>query len=117
MSKPVITISEYNSAFEAAKAMARNGIGSLVIAHNNTPVGIITERDLVYKVTAKGLDPKRVFIHEIMTKNVKTIDIHTSFLEVSKLMHKHTFRRLVVLDSGQIVGIITAKDLIELVSV
>ena len=71
MIKNVKTISPSATMAEAAKAMKKNRIGSLVIVKGNRPVGIITERDLAYKIIAEeqSLDMK---VREVMTKDLKT---------------------------------------------
>ncbi len=116
MSKPVITVEKKDSIFKVCKIMAKHNIGSLVVVRDHKPVGIITERDVVNKVIGKGKDPSKVLVEEAMTEKVTTIDIHTKFLQAAHLMKLNNFRRLVIMDADQIAGIITARDLIRMMS-
>jgi len=66
MSKDVVTISADATMAEAAKVMGEKHIGSLVILEKGEPKGIVTERDLLSKVLAKGLDPAKVKVKDVM---------------------------------------------------
>lgn len=116
MSKPVLTIRKDEKVYAAAKMMAKHNIGSLVVEANNKPIGIITERDIVNKIVSKGKDPGKVLVKEVMTDQVTTIDIHTKFLQAAHLMKLNNFRRLVIVEADRIIGIITVKDLIKMMS-
>lgn len=116
MSTPVITITENASILEAALLMKKKIIGCLVVVRDGFPEGIVTERDIVNKVVTNRLDPAKTQVAKIMTPGVKTVDVRSTILEVTKLMHQHQYRRIVVLDGKSIVGIITARDVIQLMS-
>lgn len=116
MSKPVITIDEKKTILDACKFMARYNIGCLVVAEDHKPKGIITERDVVNRVVSVGKDPSKVLVEEIMTKKVLTVKLDESFLDVSSLMKDNNYRRMVIMDGEQIAGIMTARDLIKIIS-
>ena len=113
MIKNVKTISPSATMAEAAKAMKKNRIGSLVIVKGNRPVGIITERDLAYKIIAEeqSLDMK---VREVMTKDLKTVQPEKSIKDAARLMAAHVIRRLPVVEGGKLVGIITIEDIMRI---
>jgi len=115
MTKPVITVQADESIRQAAAKMDKNDIGSLVVVDNKAPVGIMTERDIFRKAIAKKLDLDATKVEQIMTKDVKTVTEAATLLEVASLMKQHTMRRIVVVDKkDEVVGIVTSKDLIDL---
>lgn len=93
---------------EAAKIMSREKIGSLVYCNRlKRPKGIITERDLV-----KNYDSQERSFKEIMSKELITIDLNSTLEKAAELMSKHKIKRLLVTENNQLVGIITATDII-----
>ncbi|MCD6464591.1 CBS domain-containing protein [Candidatus Woesearchaeota archaeon] len=118
MSKPVLSCKKETSVKEAAELMAHNNVGCLIVVDKDKPVGIVTERDLLIKLVAPGLNPEKLQIQDIMTPKVYTVDEDTPLLDVCRLMKRHKCRRILVVDKeGKPVGIITSRDLIDLVSV
>ena len=112
MSSPVITISPTATVSEAVRIMADKRIGSLIVTENEEIKGIFTERDLVSKVLAKGLDPEKTTISEVMTPApLVTITPDAEIAEAALLMIRKKIRRLPVIENGKLVGIITAADL------
>ena len=72
----LVIIGDRSSAYEAAVSMLENKCGALLVCDTNNKedlVGIITERDITFKVIPKNLDPKGTMVSKIMTKNVETI--------------------------------------------
>jgi CBS domain-containing protein len=111
MTVSVRTISPDANMDEAAKLMRRFRIGSLVVVKDEKPVGIITERDLAYKIVAEGKMNAKV--GDIMSKDLKTIDKDKTIVEAAKLMAAHVIRRLPVVEEGKLVGIITLEDIMK----
>lgn len=112
MSEGVVTVSATATMAEAAKIMGEKHIGSLVILENDQPKGIVTERDLLSKVIAKGLDPIKVKVKDVMSFPLITIRPNFMIKEAARAMMEKK-GRLVVLRDGKLVGIITAADLIK----
>ena len=112
--KPVVTIEGGRSAEDAAKLMVENNIGSIIVTENNKPVGIVTERDFLKKITAKGLKASDVSVRDIMSAPLITVDAKTTIAEAADLMARRKIRRLVVTENDEIYGIITQRDLVEL---
>ena len=107
----VVKISFWSSVSEAARLMDERSIGSVLIEENGRVIGIMTERDILRKIVAKGKNPDKVKVKEIMNDPVITIDANEDILEASKIMDEKKIRRLVVVENGQIVGKITANSI------
>ena len=74
MSKNVLYLPEASTVVEAARAMQKNGIAAAIVTKNGKPVGIVTERDILYKVVAGGKDPRKAQVSEIMSSPIQTIE-------------------------------------------
>lgn len=107
-----VTIVKGNLAVcDAAKIMSNKNIGSVLVEENDDVVGIMTERDVLSKLVAKGYDAKKVKIAEIMHKKIYSVDAKTSIEEASKKMSEKNIRRLIVTDNDKIVGIVTTRSI------
>ena len=113
MTKSVITIDKDNSVFAAAKAMSKKGIGSIVVTDEGKPIGIITERDILQRVVAKGLDASRTKMKDTMSKPLMTINGNMPIINAIRIMEKNKVRRLLVIEKGKLVGIVTQRDLLR----
>ncbi len=116
MSKPVKSINQNATVREAIKLMDEHNIGVLPVVEKDKPIGVITERDILRRVVAKDVDTDKKHAKDIMTKNPVTIEHDASILEATRLMSENNFRRLLVVEKGKLVGIVTAKDVIEVMS-
>lgn len=112
MTKNVKTISPNATMEEAAQEMRKNKIGCLVVVEGEKPIGIITERDLAYKIIAQGksLETK---VKEVMSSDLKTIDKDADIKQAAKLMASHVIRRLPVVEKGKLIGIVTIDDIMR----
>jgi len=98
---------------EAARRMRDLDVGPLpVCGPDDRLVGIITDRDLVIRGVAEGLDPKTTPVSEVMTPNILTVYDHQDVEEAAQVMKDKQVRRLVVLDrTKKMVGIVSLGDL------
>ena len=112
MSKDVVTVSPESSMAEAAERMGEKHIGSLIVEKYGTAVGIVTERDLLSKVLALGKNPRAEKVESAMSYPLVTIGPAAKIKEAAQMMI-HKKGRLAVFDNGNLVGIITASDLIR----
>lgn len=117
MSSPVVTIDKGATVREAVQLMTKKRIGSIVITDNDRPVGIITERDVLERVVSPCKDPRITETGEIMSSPLITIPREKGILEAMREMREHDISRLVVMDKGTIVGIMSEKDVIRAVSI
>lgn len=113
MTKRVLTVSPNDPIRKAIKIMDEKNIGSLIVASDNEPVGIITERDIIRRVLIKNKDLDVTFVKTIMTSKVHTVDITSTFVEVTKMMIRNNIRRVVVTKNKKIAGILTAYDVVR----
>ena len=115
MSSPATTALEDDNVEKVAKLMNAKSIGSVVITdRKGSPVGIITERDIVRRVTAKNLVPRNVKAKEVMSTPFAVVSPYTEVNEAARKMSKLDIRRLGVMDKGRLVGIISSKDIVAL---
>lgn len=113
MSSPVITIDEEATANQAAGLMDRHGLGCLIVtSKDGKPLGIITERDLVRRVLAKNIKPDSLKAKEVMTSPLITIEPGEKISEVARRMSRLNIRRLGVMYKGQLVGVLSSKDVL-----
>jgi CBS domain-containing protein len=112
MSKDVATTTPEASMEDAAKMMGERHIGSLIVTNYDTPVGILTERDLLTRVLAKGRDLREERVENAMSYPLISICMTAKIKEAAKTMIKKK-GRLAVFECGKLMGIITASDLIR----
>ncbi|MCW4010494.1 MAG: CBS domain-containing protein [Candidatus Bathyarchaeota archaeon] len=110
MSKDVVATSPEASMEEAARIMGNKHIGSLIVKKYETPIGIVTERDLLTKVLANGKDPAKEKVEDSMSYPLIKISVTAKIKEAARMMMRSK-SRLAVFDAGYLVGVITASDL------
>jgi CBS domain-containing protein len=119
--RQVIVVTKEAKAAEAARLMREHHVGDVVVvmegAGARTPVGILTDRDIVVEVVAAGLDPAFVSVGEITLGGVATVDENTGVYETIIYMRDKGIRRMPVVGAeGELIGIVTLDDLIELLA-
>jgi len=115
MAYPVISVYEDDTVDHVAKLIADQDIGSIVVINTiGKPVGLITERDIVIRVTSKNLIPSKVKAKEIMTSPLRTTEPDKDIKEAAEIMNKHKIRRLIVMQKGIMVGIVSSRDIIAI---
>jgi len=93
--------------------MDKNDLGCVIVTDKaGKPIGIITERDLVIRVLAKNLKPDTAKTKEIMTTPLVTIEPDATITEAARRMNRLDIRRLGVIYKGNLVGIISSKDIL-----
>lgn len=112
----VITANPGTSVNELAATMADENVGSVVITDDETPVGIVTDRDLTVRVLGEEVDPTDQMAKDVMTSDLCTVEPGAGFYEIATLMADHGIRRLPVCEDDTLVGIITADDVTELLA-
>lgn len=113
MSSPVVTIDEDETANRAAASMDMKDLGAVIVQNKaEKSIGIITERDIVKRVVAKNLKPDTVKAKEIMTTPLVTIEPEATISDAARRMTRLDIRRLGVIYKGNLVGIISSKDIL-----
>jgi CBS domain-containing protein len=111
MTRRVHTIESGASVADAARAMARWRVGSLVVVVRAKPVGIITEGD-VSRCVSKGSDPRRTSV-SLQKEHLTTIEPGARVEEAAKMMASAGVKKLPVMDKGELVGIVTQTDIVN----
>jgi CBS domain-containing protein len=113
MSSPVVTTDERAPSNKIAKLMNENKFGCVIVTDKDgKPLGIITERDLVIRVLANNLKPEKIKAKDIMTSPLATIDPDSSISDAARRMSRLDIRRLGVIYRGDLIGLISSKDIL-----
>ena len=115
MSSPVITVGETEAVDKVAKFMEVQQLGCIIITDKDErPLGIITERDLVTRVLAKNKLPSKLIAKDVMTTPLITINPGETLSNAARQMSRLNVRRLGVIYKGNLVGIISSKDILAI---
>jgi signal-transduction protein with cAMP-binding, CBS, and nucleotidyltransferase domain len=116
MASPVITVEETAPANKVAELMGDNKVGSVIVVDKTgNAIGIVTERDLVVRVLAKNVAPASAKAKDFMTTPLVTVDPEKTVSDAARMMKKKDIRRLGVLYKGKLVGIVSSKDILDVV--
>ena len=113
MRSPPITISAEAPVSKAIELMLVNNIGSVIVVKNEKPVGIITEKDVLNRLVGSRRDPGKTIAEEIMSSPLVTIGSERSLLEALNVMKSSQIRRLVAVEEGKIVGVLSERRVLE----
>lgn len=111
MSKNVISVSPTQTIEEAANLMSQYNVGSLPVVENNQLKGIITDRDITLRSTAKGGNEKETVSNCMSSQNLVSGNPDMSADEAASVMAQNQIRRLPVVDQNQMVGMVALGDL------
>jgi signal-transduction protein with cAMP-binding, CBS, and nucleotidyltransferase domain len=111
------TIASERTVLEAAQAMAEKRIGSLIVLQAGNMVGIVTETDVVRKVLAARLPASSTGVGAVMNHPLVQIDINHTVRDASRLMAEKQIRHLAVMEERKVVGLLSVRDLVKMVSV
>jgi signal-transduction protein with cAMP-binding, CBS, and nucleotidyltransferase domain len=113
MENNVVVIDGNLPAREALNKMLEKGVWSVVISINDLPMGVVTERDLLRRIIAKGQSIDKVLLKDVMSSPIITINPEASFGEAWMLMIEKGVRRLYVIEKGKIIGRVTQTGLFQ----
>jgi len=111
MTRPPVKIESNASVQAAAKEMVKHRVGSIIIVKKKNPIGIITETDLNKKIVARGKDPRKLKVMDIMSSPIVFTHPNDDLEVAVEKMEGHKIKRLPVVDKGKIVGVITNTDI------
>jgi signal-transduction protein with cAMP-binding, CBS, and nucleotidyltransferase domain len=111
------TIASERTVLEATQTMAEKRIGSLLVLEAGDMVGIVTETDVVRKVIAAGLPARSTSVGAVMNAPLIQIDINDTAREASRLMAEKRIRHLAVTEHNKVVGLLSVRDLVKVVSI
>ncbi|MCV0372803.1 MAG: CBS domain-containing protein [Nitrosarchaeum sp.] len=112
MNKSVIAVDASITINEAAKMMEDSKVGSVIVMENNLPIGIVTDRDFAVKVAAHAYQISTP-VKQIMSSPLIAIGPEETVWMISDLMYTRGVRKLPVIENDQVIGIVTATDLVN----
>ena len=98
---------------KAAELMAKRNAGAVLVVEDARLVGILTERDIAFRVVARGLDPQTTRVADVMTSEPDTVDPDKPFGYALVRMHQGGFRHLPVIKDGEVIGIVSARNAMD----
>ena len=113
MTTKIEFVEDEGTVYDAIEKMVDKRIRSLVVRlpHDDKRQGVITARDVVFRVLAKGIDPKTIKAASVASKPLKSIEQDAELLEAAALMEKDNIARLFVSKGDKIIGVISLIDL------
>ena len=112
MTKSVISVDASISVNEAAKMMEDAKVGAVIVMENNTPVGIVTDRDFAVKIVAHAYQITTP-VKQIMSSPLIATSPEETVMMAADLMYTRDIRKLPVIDNDKVIGMITATDLVN----
>ena len=104
-----------DSAQDAATKLKENGIGAMpVLSSDGTLVGMLSERDLVREFSKHGAGLTELTVGDILTKSVIFMAPSADLSDAMRTMHQHGFRHVPILNAGELIGVISIRDLLAL---
>ena len=98
------------SVADAAKAMAQRDVGPIPVVDGERVVGLVTDRDIVVRVVAEGLDPQTTTVSEIASSDLSTVSPDDDLEQALQLLAERQVRRLPVVEGDRLVGILAQAD-------
>jgi CBS domain-containing protein len=97
----------------AAELMAKRRVGAAMVVEHERLIGIFTERDALFRVVARGLDPRTTQLREVMTVEPRTVGPNVSYGYALLVMQENGFRNAPVVDNGKPIGIVTSRNAMD----
>ncbi len=112
----IISIDGESLGVDAAKIMIDKEIGSIIVTEDGTPVGIITESDMLARVIVAYLDPKKLLTKKIISSPLISITKDSTILDAMRFMRDQDIHIVLIKDNGRLIGIVSEGDLIRAVT-
>ena len=106
----LVTATSTTTVRDAARLMKESKTGALLVCEQRRLVGVFTERDALFRVTAEGCDPKTTLLAEVMTPNPQTIGPDKPLGHALHMMYEGGFRNVPVVEKGRPIGMVSAHD-------
>lgn len=110
MMRDVVHVEPVTLVSEAARLMNEKGLRCLVVAADQEVKGVVTDSDIIFRVVGRGLDPTKIKVEEMMTKDPATISPEVDLFDAVRVMEQKRIRRLPVVKDGRLVGILSIGD-------
>lgn len=112
----IVTADPETTTREISRMLERENVGSVVITEGETPVGIVTDRDLALEVIGEGKDSATITAAEVMSTDLFTVESDEGLYDVLAGMREHGVRRVPVTEDGELAGIVTLDDFLVLLT-
>lgn len=112
--RPLIHAERSENVRDVAKKMSEKNVGAVAVLDSGKLVGIFSERDLMKRVVAAGLNPENTTVEKVMTKDILVAKPVDDVDDALQKMHQIGCRHLPVVESGNLVGMISLRDLLEI---
>ncbi len=112
MTREYVGVSESDSVLGAVQLMRSEGVGSVIVLRGSDPVGIMTESDVLDLVADEG-DPAEATVADVMTSPVVSMRADRSLADAAGTMAQQGIRRIVIIRDGELVGVLTERDVIS----
>ena len=119
--REVVVIDADSSIVEAAQVMREYHVGDVIVVSEKygkqSPIGILTDRDIALEIVARGTDPEGVSVGDAMSFELVTVDQNDGLMHVIEIMRDRGVRRVPVVDADQVlIGILSVDDVLDLIS-
>lgn len=111
--RPLFHVRSSDRVRDVARSMSEKNIGAIAVVDSGKLVGIFSERDIMSRVVAQGLNPDETTVAKVMTKEIVVGDLNEDVEDALRKMHAVGCRHLPIVDKGNLVGIISLRDLLE----
>ena len=105
--RPDVTLSE------GIKTLSKRGIGAVLVMDDQRIEGVLSERDVVHALSARGAAALDLPVHEVMTRRVITCRSHDTVAAIMEVMTEQKFRHLPVVEEGSLIGLISIGDVVK----
>lgn len=110
MKTDMVIVDPNATVAEAARAMAENEVGAVLVVRNGSLEGILSERDVAARIVAEGKDPTSIPVSEAATRNVVKVEVGVSVRECAELLRDKKIRHLPIMNNGKPTGILSSRD-------
>ena len=111
--RPALVVTRSSTVTEAARQMKQRNVGSALVVDGTRLVGIFTERDVVFRVIARDLDPAATPLEAVMTPSPRTLEPNRTYGHALLLMQENGFRRVPVVQEGRLLGIVSSRNAMD----
>ncbi len=114
MTKKPIEVTPNTSIVDCARIMAENHVGSLLVGENKKLLGLLTEKDIVRKIVARGFNLEKINARDAMNTKFISIAPEKDIYDALVIMRDHNIRQLPVISGKTVVGYLTGKDILKI---
>ena len=112
MSRQILTVSDKETASDAADLLKERGVSALIVLRGRNPLGIITERDLVFRVLCEKKDPEKTLVGSVMSTPLLAITPVASIEDAADAFRRGKVKKLAVISGGVLEGIVSVTDIL-----